>query len=267
MEINITTSVWPGWTSFRALEYIHTQSTYEPIIGNLSTKYIQICPQNPGFIDVESANFLKEKYKNSNLRLHANARVDKDKKMKFYCAPDGMVPDAIKYFNSLAEINGVFGTDAYSMHAGEQRIPWEKWIDSIKKLTDLFLKYNVRLAVEGMYPANKGRYDLYFLNNWDGWKKFFEETDFFYAVDLSHMQIIAKYKGWDWTFLKELIKNKRCLEVHISENNGIADEHKTLDKKPVWWKMMKHINPQTVIFSEGDQSRATHTPPPPQINY
>jgi hypothetical protein len=56
------------------------------------------------------------------------------------------------------------------------------------------------------------------------------ESGAHYALDLSHLHIVATASGYvEWGLLQELLASPKCLEVHLSGNDGSADQHNALD--------------------------------------
>jgi hypothetical protein len=83
------------------------------------------------------------------------------------------------------------------------------------------------------------------------------ESGAHYALDLSHLHIVATASGYvEWGLLQELLASPKCLEVHLSGNDGSADQHHALDvaSVPWWWVLLADVNPNAVLFSEGRQS-------------
>ena len=52
------------------------QSPSDPLLGNLSTSKLQLCPQNRGRIDSEMARHLRLNHPEIEWRLHANVHID-----------------------------------------------------------------------------------------------------------------------------------------------------------------------------------------------
>lgn len=44
----------------------------------------------------------------------------------------------------------------------------------------------------------------------------------------------------------------RCIEVHVSDNDGSGDWHQVCQATPWWAPLLSHINNQAVVFSEGN---------------
>jgi hypothetical protein len=73
---------------------------------------------------------------------------------------------------------------------------------------------------------------------------------------------VATASGYvEWNLLRELLASPQCIEVHLSGNDGSADQHHALDVDavPWWWSLLACVNPDAVIFSEGRQAhRQSH---------
>ena len=56
--------------------------------------------------------------------------------------------------------------------------------------------------------------------------------------------------------MRELLASPKCLEVHVSGNDGSADQHHALDVDavPWWWSLLAEVNSEAVFFSEGRQA-------------
>ena len=76
-------------------------------------------------------------------------------------------------------------------------------------------------------------------------------------LDLGHMNISSKIMGFDrQKFLDEYLAKygDRLFEVHISENNGLKDEHKALDENSWQYDALKKIrqvktsNQESILF-------------------
>jgi len=93
----------------------------------------------------------------------------------------------------------------------------------------------------------------------DSWSEYKEllESGAYYALDLSHIRILAFIsKQREHTLLQEMLASDKCIEIHVSHNDGLRDQHDICDR-PVWWLdiLEKYANPQAVIFSEGNHKK------------
>lgn len=57
--------------------------------------------------------------------------------------------------------------------------------------------------------------------------------------------------------VRSMLASPRCLEVHLSANDGRADQHQVLESLDgVWWApLLQHIHQDCVVFSEGNRLR------------
>jgi hypothetical protein len=77
-----------------------------------------------------------------------------------------------------------------------------------------------------------------------------------YAIDLSHLHILACHSGVrDDALVRDMLACERCIEVHVSANDGRGDWHQICQRPPWWWPLLRHINPKAVVFSEGNHRR------------
>lgn len=79
------------------------------------------------------------------------------------------------------------------------------------------------------------------------------EANVFFAIDLSHLSILASASGdRSMALVQELVSSPRCIEVHVSDNDGRWDQHKVCDR-PTWWSsVLPSIHKNCVVFSEGN---------------
>jgi len=109
----------------------------------------------------------------------------------------------------------------------------------------------IPVGVEGLYPAPG---DRWLLSTWADYE-WLLESDLHYAIDLSHLAIVARHERCeDLALARELVSNERAIEVHVSDNDGRADRHTTLARQPWWWPVLEDVHPAAVIFSEGNQN-------------
>jgi sugar phosphate isomerase/epimerase len=93
------------------------------------------------------------------------------------------------------------------------------------------------------------------LSRWHEYARLLEE-DVYYVIDLSHLNIVAAKSGrYETVLVRELLACERCIEVHLSDNDGSGDWH-ALCAREVWWMdLLDAIHPGAVVFSEGNQRR------------
>lgn len=213
----------------------------DPMFGVLSTKRLQLCPQNNGVINLEAALKLRQQYPDTEFRLHANVRVADKHQVFDLCH----WPEQKDYFKQLAVLSSILDAPAYSAHAGKRQCASvEEVIRYSKAMTESF---GIPVAIEGHYPTQG---DTWLFSHWHEYQQLLESGAYF-ALDLSHLHIVATQTGITETRLvEEMLSSERCLEIHVSGNNGIHDQHLPLDDKPWWWQLVDKVHEHTVIFSE-----------------
>ena len=93
------------------------------------------------------------------------------------------------------------------------------------------------VLVEGMYPTRDGS-EEYLMSTWQEYIDVMN-SGLCYAIDLSHLHIVANREGQrpDWVY--QLITHSNCKEVHVSHNNGRSDAHRPISERiwdDLWWK-------------------------------
>lgn len=236
---------FPGRTVREAMEEAKRAS--EPLLGPISVEEVQLCPQNRGTLTVEVAAALRREFPGTRFRLHANARVA------------GWTPfaDASRldrypeYFQELWAVSMALAAPAFTWHAGGrdsadlQTVLWRT-----REVEDAL---GIPVGIEGMYPTPG---DRYLLSTWAEYEELLS-SGARYALDLSHIHIVAAREGRDDRLLTRLLECDRCLEIHLSGNDGTADQHAQLATTPWWWELLeKHAHPGAAVFTEGNQARA-----------
>ena len=124
-------------------------------------------------------------------------------------------------------------------------------LDNARRCEDLF---GCSVAVEGMYPARR-QDDL--LSTWDEYQALLESPAAF-AIDLSHVHIlVTRTRRLELQLLREMLNCDRCLEVHVSDNDGTSDQHRVCQRQPWWWPLLQEIHPAAVVFTEGNHRSAS----------
>lgn len=251
LVINVSLGAYPAHTPLRAME--RAKNATEPLWGALAIQSVQICPQNRSVVDEQMIATLKALYPETEFRFHANAKVtDKHYSM----ASLSGFPKYRSYFRRMGELSQFAGAKAYSLHAGSKiNIKWSMMDSFIRNLEEMF---EVPVAVEGHYPIRENDTSMFFLSDWQSHRMMFENYDTKYVIDLSHFNIIRNKLGMtqsDYDLLRDMISHERCIEVHLSGNDGRADSHHLLDYKPWWFLLLSDINPKATVFTEGIQSR------------
>lgn len=263
----IRTNVCFSLASFPGHGYIDAyekskKHRFDPAIGELSLNHVQLCPQNCiQKMDESVVDQLKSTGPNTNFRLHANVKV-----------MDQHIPDADlcdmgyyrAYFDRIVDLNRYLAPSGYSLHAGRRQInkkpinstssfyekAWGRLIGHAKKLEDLM---GIPVGIEGHYPTPGNRY---WIDSWAEYRKLFESGAHF-ALDLAHLNIVAVQSGvYDTVLLNEMLESPYCMEIHVSHNNGLNDQHTPIykDNEP-WWA--------PVLSQRIQEFKATGTSIPP----
>ena len=120
----------------------------------------------------------------------------------------------------------------------------EQVIDHSRELTDLF---GIPVAIEGHYLMPD---DRWLFSSWAECRQLLE-SDAYFALDLSHLHILAsRTRTIETGLVREMLSCERCIEVHVSHNDGQRDQHLPLAHLPRWLPVLRHTYTQAVIFSE-----------------
>lgn len=223
-----------------------TSGIVEPLFGRLSSAQVQLCPQSRGILSEERAASLRSAYPDTKMRLHANVRVASGQPRYRTCD----VHEGSKaYFAELGRISRALGASIYTLHAGRRRDG--SLVSLHTELAVLEDWMGVAVGVEAMCEKR----DL--LSSWKE-LRWLLDNGVKYALDLSHVQIIAKREGKEeHGLLKDLLESPGCIEIHVSDNDGRRDRHQLLNTQPWWWQDLLDAAAQitAVVFSEGNQRR------------
>lgn len=211
------------------------------LFGKASTDLLQICPQGRGKLSEELALQFVEDYPTTQWLLHANVQVDDDRRV----VDIADWPKEKDYFMQIAKLSKLMGAKHYSAHAGRRnRASLEEMIAYSKEMTEAM---GLPVAVEGMYPTIGNGW---LVDNWDEYYQLFR-SGAYYALDLSHFNILVHQTGGvPRLLLKAMLRSERCLEVHISHNDGIYDQHLTFEQYPWWYAYLDEVHPNCVILNE-----------------
>lgn len=246
--VHATTACFPGFSTRGALAKLR-EGISEPLLGPLSTAFVQVCPQSMGRIDEAEADALRAEFPEMQLRTHANARVlDRHHLLDASTVRD----DTLPYYRALADRCRRFGATATSIHAGyAAHRTLDQMLDDVKRLQDEVFG-DVRVAIEGLYPT-PARPQL--MGTWAEYERVLASGAFL-AIDLSHLQIVARADGaFQPDLVRALVASPTTLEIHLSDNDSRRDEHQMLAREPWWWEFLADASPSAVLFSEGNQTR------------
>lgn len=239
--VYFSTGTYPRMSVNEAVLTARAKDIHEPLLGKLAFDKIQICPQNTTTIDESYVDELKQ-VTWVEWRLHANVRL----------SPLARVVDACdwqtaqEWFHKIKELNDRLCGATYTLHAGKRiNCSLSEVIQNTREIADLL---GVRVGLEGHYPTVD---DRWLISNWVEYGKLLDSgIDF--VVDLSHLNIVAHQSGDRATGLvKEMLESPNCVEIHISDNDGISDQHRQLITPPWWWDTLCEANTVAPIFSEG----------------
>ncbi len=246
-EINASLGAWRGMTVQAAVKAARSAS--EPLVGKISTRHAQICPQNRGKLTVDDAQHLVLCNPEVQFRLHANVQ-----KEGWSSTIDASTyGDHEPYFLGLQSISESLHAPAYTWHAGARRhASLEAVFARTRNLEDA---WGIPVGIEGMYPTAD---DRYLLSTWEEYRVMLD-SGVNYALDMSHINILAHRSGRrDDALVQDLLACPNCIEVHLSGNAGDADTHGQLAAEPWWWNLLDAANQDAVFFTEGGQTRPTY---------
>lgn len=247
MKPQVSLACWPGLRHERAAGMLlGPEPITEPLFGELGTQHVQLVPQSFGVLTEELAATLASRHARTAFRLHANVRV-----LPGRCVADvsGLVLYPAWYVQA-ARVSQILRAPAYSAHAGHRaEATFETMLDNTRRLEDLF---QCPVAVEGQYPMAG---DPRLVSHWEEYQALFESGVKF-ALDLSHLNILAHQSGRrEEGLVAEMLACERCIEVHVSANDGRGDHHQICATAPWWIDLLPHINADAVVFSEGNHRR------------
>lgn len=234
-----------------AMKRVTQESLVDPIFGTLSLNHVQICPQNCiGILNADAAIKIRSAFPETRFRLHANVRVDGKHKPTADLSSFGQFKS---YFKALAEVSIALNAGAYTVHAGVRKASqWSLLLKNLDRLEDWF---GVPVGIEGHYPTDR---NAYWIESWSEYRDVLESGKN-YALDLSHLNIVAKQSGvYDHVLTQEMLASEQCIEVHVSHNNGKNDQHIPMDINcPPWWiDDLSYAHPDAVVFYEGNMRKS-----------
>jgi len=228
------------------------------IQGNLSPAKIQLCPQHYTAVTEESVDALVAEHPEIEFRLHASVRLAKHAESisaqggrAIWDASNAHQERGQIWFKEAARVSRRLKAPAYTAHAGvRENASLDQMASNVRSLEDLF---GCRVGVEGLFPTPG---DIWLLSSWEEYA-WLLESGIDYALDLSHINIVARRSDrCETTLVAELLESPRCIEIHVSDNNGRDDEHKPIEAiHPWWWSLLAGSGTKADVFSEGNQMR------------
>ena len=247
LKVNVSLACFPGLRHEVAAKVAHegvmSGSLFEPGVGRLVCEHVQLVPQNMGCLTEDTALGLKELYPSTRFRLHANVRVLR----QHVLADLSNFDDYGEWFAHAARVNTLLGSHGYSAHSGRRReATMGQVLENTRRAADLF---GCPVSIEGQYPSHN---DDYLVSSWEEYRQVLDSGVPF-ALDLSHLNIVAhRSRRREDSLVREMLASSACLEVHVSDNDGRGDQHRTCEQMPWWSALLESINPDAVIFSEGN---------------
>ena len=115
-EIHISLGAYGRLTHQQAIQLALEVTPREPLLGYLSTKRLQICPQNLGQFTPELALQLKAELAHIEFRLHANVHIERQHKIVDITD----WPHEKEWFKQMAHLSHLLDAPVYTAHAGKR---------------------------------------------------------------------------------------------------------------------------------------------------
>jgi hypothetical protein len=243
---NMSLACFPGLRHDQAASYLRNLPA-EPLFGRLGSAHTQIVPQCTGRVDEALVQELRERYPETRFRLHANVRIDAQQQFFPDLSSYSQYPD---WFSQAAYLSILLEAPVYTAHAGmRSNASLQEMLENVRRATDLF---SCPVGVEGHFPSPG---DKYLLSSWGEWREVFD-SGLPYVMDMSHFKLLAaKSKQVDLCLLTEMVASDRCLEIHLSDNDGDRDTHDVCEEPPWWIGLLEHAHEGATIFSEANHRR------------
>lgn len=235
-------SAFPGVSHESSLKLVMRMG--DPWFGPFDMRHMQLCPQHTSLVSEEKIDALAQMSPQTLFRLHASVRVTGAGEHRIWDASNAHVSESAPYWRRVKELTRHSGAGVYSLHAGRsENADLAQVRTNVLRLQD---EFGFPVALEGLYPES----GKWLLADWDDYE-WLLGSDLCFALDLSHLNIVARRcKRQESELVRELLSSDRCLEVHVSGNNGIRDEHSILTAAPWWESLMVNIHPNAAIFNE-----------------
>lgn len=242
-SIYAASAIVPTQSHEKSLEQIAT-GLADPVLGPIDMGRVQLCPQHRGYLGEAQIERFMDHYPETEFRLHAAPKLAGVKKRHVYASN---IPQNEDWIERLIALTALMRSRGYSIHAGlREESSLGVMIGNMKRLED---SMGTRVAVEGLYPANR---DMWLMSSWHEYETV-AKSGIGFALDLSHLNIVARREGRQDDLVQDLVSMPTCVEVHVSHNDGRADSHRklTADQAPWWLPIMEHAHPDTDFFYEG----------------
>ena len=249
------------FANFSAMEACRRLANETKEAFDTSMDYVQLCPQTPTVFTEDTLREVQEAFPNTRFQLHANVLLQ----------PRLLILDASSYnaqnhwyFERLGELSSFINAPAYSLHSGRRRnCTMKELFGNLEAIQQLF---DMPVLVEGMYPTRDGP-EEYLMSTWKEYTDVMQ-SGLCYAIDLSHLNIVARREGERPEWVYSLIAHPNCKEVHVSHNNGRHDSHRPITEQiweNVWWKEAwlsaiedRAEDDQPLHFTEGLHQTRSH---------
>ena len=244
-RINPSLACFPSLSFERATERV-VAGVEEGVLGRLEASVIQLVPQCYGILDEQVCERVRALAPGRELRLHANVRMH-DKRIMADLSGLHLFPS---YFERLRALNAFLSAPVYTAHAGRRsEASFTGLLRNAQELSDTM---GCVVGIEGHYPTP---HNTFLVSGWVEYRRLFESNQH-YVLDLSHIHILAcQSHERDDGLLREMLASPRCVEVHLSSNDGKSDSHFSLEEEPWWFHLLQHAHPDAVFFTEGRASR------------
>jgi hypothetical protein len=245
MKVNVSLACWPALSHEAAFKQL-CLPIREPLFGLLSIKNVQLVPQSWGYLNEERVAAFRSSHPGTQFRLHANVQVQSEHRSTNL----GNFHRNTGWFAQAARVSRQLGASAYTAHSGRRSdANLITLLENARRCADLF---DCSVGIEGGYPTNG---DVMLVSTWSEYRTVFE-SGVPYVVDLSHLNILASHTGQQESMLvSEMLACERCIEVHLSDNDGRADSHLVCTKTTWWHPLLSYVHQDAVIFSEGNHRK------------
>ncbi len=235
--------------------------------GKLSDKYVELSAPHP-YQTIEEISEVLKKFKNEGYKftLHNYFPPPEKSFVLNIASDDEKTVELCKILvNGALKLSVDAGSPLYGLHAGylskakaredgmfefdQDEVSYSKALkissNFISNIVDNFSKQNVNFLVENLFPsiARNSSLNCNMEQIDDLMRNVPKEVGL--LLDLGHMNISSRIMGFKREkFLDEYLSKygHRLYEIHISENNGLKDEHRALEENSWQYNALKKIN-------------------------
>lgn len=237
-------SAFPGSRHWEAVELVGSMA--DPFLGGFDLSHMQLCPQHPSMIDEDLLDRCQEISPETRFRLHASVRVKGVGAHRIWDASNAHFSDAKPYWQRIGQLMKHCDGGVYSLHAGRSEYAdLQRVRDNVLRMQD---DMGFPVALEGLYPDKN---NTWLLSSWDDYEWLLLRSGLYFALDLSHLNILVRYSGeLKSDLVNAMLSSNKCLEVHISGNNGLKDSHEVIDGREWWLDQLRGSGQNFVLFNE-----------------